>query len=95
MSADVLDLIDNVLGQHGDAMRWSPDVPEPTDASMATARLAEAIITALRALSSDLDDFARRVPVALLIAAGEDLIEATRRADRIRAMHQLYRRRRR
>jgi hypothetical protein len=95
MSADVLDLIDNVIGQHGDAMRWSPDEPKPTDPYTATARLTEAIIGALRALSSDLDDFVRRVPVALLIAAGDDLIEATRRANRIRAMHQLYRRKRR
>jgi hypothetical protein len=95
MSTDVLDLIDNVIDQHGDAMRWSPDQPEPTDVATATAPLAEAIVAALRALSSDLDDFTRRVPVALLLAAGDDLIEATRRADRIRAMHQLYRKRRR
>ena len=42
-----------------------------------------------------IDNFDRRVPVALLIAAGDDLFEATRRADRLRAMHQLYRRKRR
>ena len=29
MTGNVLDLIDNVVSQHGDAMRWSPDV-EPT-----------------------------------------------------------------
>lgn len=32
MSDSVLDLIDNVIDAHGDAMRWSPNAPDPTAA---------------------------------------------------------------
>lgn len=31
MSDSVLDLIDNVIGRHGDAMRWSPAEPPAVD----------------------------------------------------------------
>ncbi len=98
MSDSVLDLIDNVIDAHGDAMRWSPNAPDPTP-SEPPRRYVTVTFALLDETYLDL-----RAAVAAATTAftfmGQTFLKVVPPADvacqaRLRRMRHLYRQRRR
>jgi hypothetical protein len=101
VSDSVLDLIDNVIDAHGDAMRWSPNAPDPTPAEAprryvtVTYRLIldEAFLDLRRAIAAATTAFTFMGQTYLKVVPA-DPVEIARQA-RLRRMRHLYRQRRR
>lgn len=109
MSDSVLDLIDHALDAHGDAMRWSPDAPDPTPPEpsvdlveafgVALTEWQRATLAGLSRLSvafGEFDIVVREVShhVVRMSKIQRRSAEVARQA-RLRRMRHLYRQRRR
>ena len=86
MSDSVLDLIDNVIDQHGDAMRWSPDAPEPVPGWAVGLPPAEERLRRIRAVEIEALA-AQRALRRAAIQSGEQLPYELLDADEREAIH--------